>query len=167
MSDPTHAAAPHDFVALYHTQRGRLLARLTRMVGDRDVAEDLCQDSFIKALTHWDSLRDDGNLVGWLFRIGANTAYDELRRRRRQALPLDTVGDLPDQRSSLEGRADDMLAVQAALHALPPDLRGPLILHAYAGQPLTEVAARTGISVAATKSRLRRGRARFRATYQG
>lgn len=75
---------------LYGEYHGPILRHLERMVRDRETAEDLCHEAFIKALRHWDDLDNAAGARGWLYRIATNTAYDYLRRQRRIAMtPLD------------------------------------------------------------------------------
>src|SRR3954465_1006970 len=68
---------------LYEEYQRPLLAYLTRLVSDREAAEDLCQETFIKAMRSWEQRDTSASASAWLYRIATNTAYDYLRRRRR------------------------------------------------------------------------------------
>ncbi len=60
-----------------------------RLVGDRALAEDLSQDTFVRAFTHLDSYKTELTFSSWLFRIAHNAAVDHLRRRHPETLSLD------------------------------------------------------------------------------
>src|SRR5262245_34086262 len=86
----------HAVERLYDEYRRPLLAYLGRLVGDREAAEDLCQETFLKALRCWARHDPAASPVAWLYRIATNSAYDYLRRRRRAALaPLVELDALP------------------------------------------------------------------------
>src|SRR5262249_6202405 len=67
---------------LYEEYQRPVLAYLTRLVSDRETAEDLCQETFIKAMRGWEGRDSSASVGAWLYRIATNTAYDYLRRRR-------------------------------------------------------------------------------------
>src|SRR5215470_9466038 len=104
---------------LYHQHYRPLLAYLTRLVGDREAAEDLCQETFLKALRSWAQHDPAASPLAWLYRIATNSAYDHLRRRRHVALaPLAEVealvgGQMP------EAGLDEREGVRRALAQLP------------------------------------------------
>ena len=67
---------------LYERYRARIQRFITRITGDSEAAEDLCQDTFLKALRGWQRRRRTSSTVAWLYQIARNTAYDYLRRRQ-------------------------------------------------------------------------------------
>jgi RNA polymerase sigma-70 factor (ECF subfamily) len=151
----------------YEQYRRPLLAYLTRIVRDRDTAEELCQDSFMKVLRHWPQRDQQQDARAWLYRIATNTAYDELRRwRRRPCMTLPDAWDIIDERSDVETQVSEADAVRAALAQLPAHERVPLTMQMYADQSLNEIAAATATPVNTIKTRLRRARAHFHAVYQ-
>jgi RNA polymerase sigma-70 factor (ECF subfamily) len=157
----------HAVERLYNEQRRPLLAYLARLVGDREAAEDLCQEAFLKALRSWARHDPAASPVAWLYRIATNTAYDHLRRRRRAALaPLVEVDVLAGV-YTVGAEPDEGESVRRALAQLPARYRVPLLLHACAGHSLHEIADALGCSRAAVKMRLLRARERFREVYQG
>ena len=157
----------HTLEALYHEHRRPLLAYLARIVDDREAAEDLCQETFLKALRSWERHEPPASPAAWLYRIATNTAYDHLRRRRRAILaPLVEVDALAG-RSGPGAGLDESAGVRHALAQLPARYRVPLLLHACAGHSLQEIADALGCSHAAVKMRLLRARERFRQVYQG
>jgi RNA polymerase sigma-70 factor, ECF subfamily len=155
----------HTVEHLYHEHRRPLLAYLVRLVDDREAAEDLCQETFLKALRSWARHDPAASPVAWLYRIATNTAYDHLRRRRRAILtPLVEVDVLADAHAA---GLDEGEGVRRALAELPARYRVPLLLHTCAGHSLQEIADALGCSHAAVKMRLLRARERFRQVYQG
>ena len=77
---------------LVRRHRRSVFAFIRRLVRDRDLAEDLTQDVFVRAYRAFGRLRPDSNHRAWLFKIATNCAYTALRRGRRQAgraVPLD------------------------------------------------------------------------------
>ena len=88
--------------SLYEAYHGPVLAHLTRLVDDRSTAEDLCQETFLKALRGWARHDPAASPVAWLYRIATNTAYDHLRDPKQAARYyhqfLDVAdGKYPDQ----------------------------------------------------------------------
>jgi RNA polymerase sigma-70 factor (ECF subfamily) len=136
---------------------------LRRRIADPEVAEDLLQETFLKATQHLRGGADPATLPPWLFRVARNAVIDHHRRRRGD-------GPLPDE--GLADPRDDALDQQDLLrlcgsfrnfvHALPPPYREALLLTAYDGLDQVEMAARLGIPVATAKSRVQRGRALLR-----
>lgn len=154
--------------SLYETYQRPILVYIRRLVNDYEVAEDLCQETFIKALRHWDTRDPEGSVSAWLYRIATNTAYDFLRRRRR--IHFTTLCDSDHAycaAESLELHIGVQEPVQQALAQLPPIYRLPLLLHSRDGHSTQEIAAKLGCSNSAVKTRLFRARARFREVYQG
>jgi RNA polymerase sigma-70 factor (ECF subfamily) len=152
---------------LYHDHQRPILAYLMRLVDDREAAEDLCQETFLKALRSWARHDPTASPVAWLYRIATNTAYDHLRRRRRTAhAPLAEFDALAGAHTP-EVRLDEREGVRRALAQLPVCYRVPLLLHVCVGHSLDEIAAALGCSHAAVKMRLLRARERFREVYQG
>ena len=153
---------------LYDQYRRPLLAYLTRIVGDRDTAEELCHDSFVKVLRHWPQRDEQKDVRAWLYRIATNTAYDELRRwRRRPCVALSDTWDIVDERSDMAIQVSEADAVRTALAQLPAHERVSLTMQVYEDRNLNEIAAATASPVNTVKARLHRARAHFQAVYQG
>ena len=152
---------------LYEEYQRPLLAYITRLVSDRDAAEDLCQETFIKALRCWHQRDTSASVAAWLYRIATNTAYDFLRRRRRiRFTPLLDIEPPPHGGHTMESRLDEGEPVQRALSQLPDIYRLPLVLHSCEGHSTQEIADALGCSNSAIKTRLFRARERFREVYQ-
>jgi RNA polymerase sigma-70 factor (ECF subfamily) len=152
---------------LYQEYQRPVLAYLTRLVSDREAAEDLCQEAFIKAIRGWEGRDPTANIVAWLYRIATNTAYDYLRRQRRiRFTPLGDSDEPNADRAQLDSRLDEREPVMRALAQLPAIYRLPLVLHSCEGHSTQEIADVLGCSNSAVKTRLFRARERFRQVYQ-
>jgi RNA polymerase sigma-70 factor (ECF subfamily) len=121
------AAAAGDgaaWAALVEAYAPRLYSLLLRQCGDRDLAEELTQATFVRIVSHLNRYDEQGRFEPWLFRIGINLLRDEARRRKRQAKTLQDRAGQPDH-----GRvaAWDTVQDHIAQHRDTPDhLRSPL-----------------------------------------
>ncbi len=164
-SDPLDATGSVE--QLYELYQRPLLAYLKRLVSDQEAAEDLCQETFIKALRNWTQHDTAANVVAWLYRIATNRAYDYLRRRRRLRFTrLIEVEAFPSRAGAPDARLAEGEPVRAALAQMPPQYRVPLLL-INQGHSTEEIAAALGCSSVAVKMRLFRARERFRQVYRG
>lgn len=155
-----------DITSLYETYGSAILVHLHRLVSDREAAEDLCQETFIKALRSWERRDPQASVAAWLYRIATNTAYDHLRRRQRiRFTPLDSSPSF-DIATPGESQIDEQEPVRQALAQLPAIYRLPLIMHSCDGRSTHEIARTLGCSNSAVKTRLFRARERFREVYQ-
>jgi RNA polymerase sigma-70 factor (ECF subfamily) len=158
------AAHPGDQIQMQLEQlRPRLHRYCARMVGSAADGEDVVQDAMIKACDALPRVGVVDNLERWLFRIAHNTALDFVRRRSRNPETqseesLDMVA-APDDAY----QADDIVATSLrTFMRLPALQRSTVILKDVLGHSLDEVASITGVSMAAAKSALQRGRLRLR-----
>ena len=124
-------------------------------------ADDLVQDTLIKAWSHRDKFETGTNLRAWLFTILRNTYYTAVVRRRREVRDEDdqharSLTAAPTQEWSLAIRA-----LQAALDQLPPEHREALILVGAAGLSYEEAAEICGCALGTIKSRVNRARNRL------
>jgi RNA polymerase sigma-70 factor (ECF subfamily) len=144
--------------------------RLTRNPRD---AEDLVQDSLLRAYRFWDSFQQDSNCKAWLLRIVTNTFINEYQRRKRSREVLDAASaeqdatdgvlvqatahdkQAPDQALISASVSDD---VQKALEQLPDDFRTAVILCDMQGLSYKEIAEIMECPVGTVMSRLFRGR---------
>lgn len=151
---------------LYQAYQRPIQAHLERLTRNYEVAQDLCQETFLKALRHCNGHEQPANVSAWLYRIATNTAYDYLRRQQRiQFLPL--LAELDNAYTkSLEAKLVLTDSVQDALRQIPLPEQITLVLYCYQGYSTREIAAALGCSSGAVRLRLLRGRKRFRQTYQ-
>jgi RNA polymerase sigma-70 factor (ECF subfamily) len=151
--------------ALYTTYHQPIQRYLERLLSNHETAEDLTHETFIKALRHWEQLEQAASVRGWLYRIATNTAYDYLRRKRRVEITT-----LTDEHTTtciapaMELRIDDAEPIQAALQHIPEHYRLPLLLAA-AGYDHKDIAAALKSNPNTIKTRVHRGRVRFRQVY--
>jgi RNA polymerase sigma-70 factor (ECF subfamily) len=128
------------------------------LIGNRDRADDLTQDTILKAWTHMDSFKEGTNLRAWLFTIMRNSFISQCRRNAREV--QDPDGLKAEARScppEQEGHVD-LQDLQRALTCVPPEQREALILVGGAGFSYEEAAAIVGCPVGTVKSRVNRGR---------
>jgi len=131
-----------------------------RMLGSREEAEDVAQESFMRlyrALPDWQPGR--ARLSTWLYRVASNLCIDRLRKRREVALPEGYDAPDPDARSD-GGLGDRQLRdrVRGAIDALPERQRLAILLSHYEGCGNPETAQILGVSVEAVESLLSRAR---------
>lgn len=128
---------------------------------NRSDADDLVQDTLIKAWTHRDRFEDGTNLRAWLFTILRNTYYTSLIRRRREV--RDEQGEYAGALKSAPTQdwSVAMHALQAALAQLPIEHREALILVGAAGLSYEEAAEICGCALGTIKSRVNRARTRL------
>lgn len=122
----------------------RLYRWLYHLARDRHRAEDLTQETFLKALAAIGSFRAGSNFRAWLFRIGHNNFVNLKRSERRAttALPDDTAGpDVGNDPLKTAVDRERLARVSAAVANLPADFRAALLLRAEQGMSFREVAA--------------------------
>ncbi len=122
---------------IFHEQQPPLMRRLVRMVGDRETAADLCQETFVRAWRKAPRDATPDQHRGWLHTTASNLALDELRRRRlRTHAPLDDELD----GGAVEDTVERMHA-REAMQALAPHERMVLLLRFEAGLSHREIGA--------------------------
>lgn len=163
----TSNLATESLEQLYNIYRAPLAGFLRRIVGDAETAEDLCHETFMKAMRALAVSPPPQNARAWLYRIATNVAYDHLRRgrvRKMVWLADETIAELP---APVADQLDEREAVEQALAALPQHYALPLVLHSCAGHRVEEIAAAFGCPVNTMKVRLFRARELFRRVYTG
>lgn len=168
---PAGTAIDSDAIAARY--RERIYHYVLRLVRDRARADDLTQETFLRAHQRLAGLRDPAAVEAWLYRIASNLCYDRFRHaRRRPALPLaaaDTAA-APSECDEAELRPDQLLeqsemseCVLRFLMRLPATQRSVILLHDLQGLTAPQVAAQLGISLPNAKVRLHRARVRLKA----
>ena len=131
------------------------------LCGDADKADDLVQDTLMRAWDHLDKFQEGTNLRAWLFTILRNAYFSHYRKRRREVEDRDgtraaELAVLPEQHGHL-----DLQDFRRALATLPPDQREALVLVGAAGFSYEEAANVCGCAVGTIKSRVNRARTRL------
>ena len=139
---------------------------IVRQVSDVMDAEELAQDTFLKAFSHIDSYNPQkASLSTWLCRIAYRLTLDFLKRRRPIIVPIEDSEvwqtDISDEQLESElssGREERIQQLQEIIDELPDDERMLLTLYYFEDRPLTEIAYITGIEASALANRLYRTR---------
>jgi RNA polymerase sigma-70 factor (ECF subfamily) len=149
-----------------------------RMVRDRELSEDLAQDTFIKVLNHLDRYRPEFKLSSWLFKIANNVAIDHLRRRQLETVSIDgsphaltaeaveaTSFDVMGQQESaldeLEAR-ELGTSIESAIAQLRPEYRSCIMLRHVEGRSYEEIATTLDLPLGTVKTYIHRARHELR-----
>lgn len=149
-----------------------------RMVRDRELAEDLAQETFVKVLNAIDSYRPEYKFSSWIFKIANNAAIDHLRRRSLDTLSLDgsphaesadaieattlQIGD--DRETPLDEVANRELGamIEEAIGELRPEYRSCILLRHVEGRPYEEIAEILDLPLGTVKTYIHRARNELR-----
>lgn len=161
-----------DLINQYERRVFRMAKQITQ--NDED-AEDVLQETFLKAYSHLDGFQGNSKFYTWLVRIAVNEALMKLRKRRSDKTvpldePIDTGEDVvarevavwednPEQRYSREEMAD---ILNEAVQSLKPAYRTVFVLRDIEEMSIEETAEALGLSISAVKSRLLRARLQLR-----
>lgn len=143
---------------------------LRRRVRDEATADDLAQETLLRVYRSRAALRDGERLEAWLYRIARRTLADHYRRGRASEPLVEEPADEAAAAGRGGAEAAERACLTRSLHGflagLPEEYREPVRLAELEDLPLELVARRLGLSLAATKSRVRRGRLRLKADLQ-
>jgi len=155
--------------------KGRLYSFILRMVADPVEAEELAQDTLIRAYIHADKYREIARFSTWLFTIATNLVRNRVRKRKRtprmlnldpaplsdDAIPLDPPDPSADPTIQLEGRElGDLIAEATSM--IPEKYRIPFLLREVEQLTYEEIQQVTGLKLGTVRSRINRARNRFR-----
>ncbi|MEU5636154.1 RNA polymerase subunit sigma-70 [Streptomyces rishiriensis] len=184
------------FTALVEGRRRELRVHCYRLLGSYDEAEDLTQETFLRAWRARDTLDDVANVRAWLYRIATHVCLDFLRRHNRRPAPYEPVPGLdsgdgpppprlpwlqpfpddqlpetpaPQRRPDEEAVAGETLELVflTAVQLLPPRQRAAVILRDVAGWSAQETADLLGSTLASANSAVQRGRSALRGALPG
>jgi RNA polymerase sigma-70 factor (ECF subfamily) len=164
-----------EFSRLVEAYSGKLYRLALKMLGNQQDAEDILQETFIKAFRHLNSFDGRSNLSTWLYRIATNEALMKLRKKKPDTVSIDEPVEtmegeqeplqivdwccLPeDELMSTEARAN----LDRSVQKLPESLRAVFVLRDIEGLSTRETAEVLDISEAAVKTRLSRARFQLR-----
>lgn len=139
---------------LYTASYRKLVAQLYAVTGNRQEAEDVVQEAFMRAMSRWDQVKTYDSPEAWLRTVALNLARSRFRRTVRGAAALVRHG-VPHAEPDL---SPDHVTLMAAMKTLPEAQREALVLHHFVGMSVDEVATTLGTPSGTIKARLSRGR---------
>lgn len=153
----------------------RIYNALRKLTGNEDDAADLTQETFLKAMSHADSFRNESSTYTWLFRIAMNLATTWVRQTRRRRTVQAGQIEREGEGSVLDGRSSSGIGpvqlaeeherdqqVMAALARLPEEQRRLLVLRDVEGMEYQQIAEVIDVPLGTLKSRLFRARLALR-----
>src|SRR3954468_5437303 len=158
----TTGASP--FTRVLEMLRPDLLRFAFWLARDRAVAEDVVQETLIRAWKSRDALKDQAAARPWLFTIIRREHARLYERKRLPTVDVDTVEALGDPALASDGDAG-LEDLRRAIMKLPDDYREPLVLQVLGGFSTAEIATELGLTQAAVLTRLFRARNRLREAY--
>ncbi|QDP39973.1 RNA polymerase sigma factor [Radiobacillus deserti] len=155
-----------NFEEIYKTYYQKVLRVSCMILKNPSLAEDVAQETFIKAFKKMDMIRDTEKISGWLSTIASRTAIDFLRKEKKiSAVPIEEVVCMKLYQSSLFGNVENELdrlftedEIKEEMKALSPKLQAVFQLKYMKEMKDEEIAKRLKLSKAAVKSRLCRAR---------
>jgi RNA polymerase sigma factor (sigma-70 family) len=164
MSSREHARPP-SFDEIYSTLFPSIYRVSLRVTGSREIAEDLCHEAFIKLMERPDLLPSLEESKYWLLRVVRNLSLNHEKRKKREKAALKRLtrmsSGVTESSESRLVREETRMSVQAALDALPYNLRAPLVFREYGGLTYKEIASILRISESNVKVRIFRARNRL------
>ena len=160
------------FEVIVNRYKDRLYNFVLRFVKDQHTAEDIVQDTFLRAYRNRESFQAVAKFSTWIYTIAGNLAKSELRRRKRwrflsigvQNEDTGATFELPDTSATPDSNTETMLAesrIQEAISRLPDRYREAVILRDIEGLDYDEISQIIGCPLGTVKSRINRGRLRL------
>jgi RNA polymerase sigma-70 factor (ECF subfamily) len=164
------------FAELMRRHRGPIVNYVNRLIGDRDRAEDLAQEVFLRVYRHAGTYRVTARFTTWLYTIASNLGKNELRNRaRRRNVSIEDSPREPGQDDYHFGTREDFLGpdrisdlndrrrkVRYAIDSLPEHFRMMLVLRDLEGFSYEEIASMLELPLGTVKSRINRARLEFK-----
>ena len=165
-SDVAQAAAGDRvaFERLYRQHVNRVFSLCARMVADRNRAEELTQDVFVRAWEKLHLFRGESSFSTWLHRLTVNVVLNARKSEGRQRSRFEETDEESGGIDALPGvvgmplAPGDLLDLEAAIAKLPPGARRVFVLHDVEGYKHEEIADMLGVTSGATKAQLHRAR---------
>lgn len=160
------------YALLVDAYKGPVFNLAYRMTGSYSDADDLTQETFIRAFQKLHQFQPDKKFFTWLYTIGVNLIRNHLKEKARDVSRLaasHTVSE-PQAQESREGGTlseDRMIKLSKIMQELPVDLREAIILKFHQDLTFEEVAAVTGDSLSAVKMRVYRGLEKIKQMMEG
>ncbi len=182
LQDPMEAASDTDLMVavrdgdlgqlgvLFERYRIGLFNFFLRLTGNRQLSEDLVQESFIRILKYRKTFRQPGEFRPWLYKLARNAAAAHFRKHGRDHLPAaepeERASESPLASAEME-RAESARLLRTALLRLPYDRREVLLLSRFGELRYDQIAELLGCSVGAVKLRVHRAVKQLREVYDG
>lgn len=143
------------FETLLDRHQREIMSYILRSLGDRDLAQDVFQETFLRAFRAYGRLPTEANHRAWLYKIASNACHDAHRQRAHSPLPLDESVPAPDRLDS----STHVLAqeVAAFVRSLPARQRQSVVLRKFQGMDYDEIAAVLGCSAEAARANVYQG----------
>jgi RNA polymerase sigma-70 factor, ECF subfamily len=161
------SSVQEEFDEIFLRYRSQVFRFLLSLLRDRDTAETLTQECFLRAFRAWPNFRQESNPLTWLMRIAVNLTRDHWRNRKLQfwkraaSVEISEVSDwLPGKVASPEQRAlarQQVEAVWKVVEELSPRQKTVFLLRFVEEMELSEIAEATGLNLGTVKSHLSRG----------
>jgi RNA polymerase sigma-70 factor (ECF subfamily) len=147
------------FEELYRENIGRVYVLCLRMCGDPSLAEELAQETFVRAWQKLGSFRGASAFSTWLYRVTVNVVLGDRRSTARREARVKAVGDdLPADLSVSDRSPGQAMDLERSIAALPDGARMVFVLHDVEGYRHNEIAEMTGLAVGTSKAQLHRAR---------
>lgn len=140
--------------ALLREHYGILFHYLIKVTMDRPLAEDLAQETIVRAIEHFSRYDGSSKFSSWLITIGTRLYLDLLRKRRRESVYLSEQSRHAAFRFETLSRGGEWTELSELLSTLPDDVRTPLVLKHYYGYTYEEIGDMMDVSPGTVKSRI-------------
>lgn len=145
--------------ALFEKYSRKMMSVCMRYAPDREQAEDVLQDAFVKVFTHLGSFKREGSFEGWIRRTMVNTSLDNLRKKRADLIDADIseaeylAGS--DQKVVGKMRVEELMKL---IHDMPTGYRTVFNMYAIEGYSHKEIADELGVTESTSKTQFRKAR---------
>lgn len=146
---------------VYLEYEAKLRGFVLKRVRDKDEANDILQQLYVKLYKNCEQLPEVRNLNAWLYQIARNAVYDYYREQGR-SIPIEDESRLEEQFVQDAPQQESESLVLPLINMLPPEYAEPLRLSEIEGISQKEIAERLGMSYSGAKSRVQRGREKLR-----
>ncbi len=156
------------FKKILHTSKNRVFSYAFYLLKNREDAEDITQDVFIRLWEHWSSI-DQKKVVGWMMRVTHNCCVDLMRQKRASASPLRSAGRVDSESALLKADANTDPELQyaftetqrvllSAMETLPERTKSILLLHYFQGLKYEVIGEILNAKVSTVKVAVHRGK---------
>ncbi len=172
----------NSFKTLVRRYQNRIFNSAYHLIGNKEEAEEVVQDTFVKVHQGIDNFREDASFGAWVFRISHNLCMDILRNRKKrvaiQTIPIlartgeetdgdyeagvDDIADMTLEPAQVLDLKEESEIIELSLKSLPEAQRAVLILHDLEGFQYQQIAEIIGASIGTVRSRLHYGRIKLK-----